>query len=265
MHDVGKLFIPDRILNKPDPLDGRGIADDQDPPAGRERRCCGRFLKVERVAQAVESHHEAFDGSGYPFGLKGENIPLSGRIIAVADAYVNMTSERPFRCRPRPTSKRMAELGKLSGTRFDGMIVRLFARLLKMENAASFDGASCNELVLGTRLVVPQQFQKCGSPLRTLGGAASITMKTIGQGQHQPGIFGQIALAAKPVFHRVPKLIERNMRSNFQATVGYRQRVVKNRRVGEVAHAEIVEPFQRAGMELPFVLVFHADFSGKHV
>ena len=52
--------------------------------------------EIERVAQAVESHHEAFDGSGYPFGLKGENIPLYGRIVAVADAYVNMTSDRSF-------------------------------------------------------------------------------------------------------------------------------------------------------------------------
>ena len=84
------------------------------------------------MAQAIESHHEAFDGSGYPFGLKGENIPLYGRIIAVADAYVNMTSDRSF-APPKTHEQAMAELEKLSGTRFDGMIVRLFARLLKME------------------------------------------------------------------------------------------------------------------------------------
>src|ERR1019366_2596366 len=66
-----------------------------------------------RVAQAVETHHEAFDGSGYPGGLKGENIPLYGRIVAVADAYVNMTSDRSF-APPKTDEQAMVELGKLS-------------------------------------------------------------------------------------------------------------------------------------------------------
>ena len=83
------------------------------------------------MAQAIESHHEAFDGSGYPFGLKGENIPLFGRILAVVDAYTNMTSDRSFAL-PKTDEQALAELEMLSGTRFDGMIVRLFARLLKM-------------------------------------------------------------------------------------------------------------------------------------
>jgi len=97
--------------------------------------------EIEHVAQATESHHEAFDGSGYPRGLKGESIPLYGRIIAVADAYVNMTSDRSF-APPKTEEQAMAELGKVSGTRFDGMIVRLFARLLKMERASSFGGTT---------------------------------------------------------------------------------------------------------------------------
>ena len=97
--------------------------------------------EIERVAQAIESHHEAFDGSGYPFGLKGEIIPLYGRIVAVADAYVNMTSDRSSTS-PKTDEQALAELGKQSGTHFDGMIVRLFARLLRMERAISFDGAS---------------------------------------------------------------------------------------------------------------------------
>jgi HD-GYP domain-containing protein (c-di-GMP phosphodiesterase class II) len=87
--------------------------------------------EIERAAQAIESHHEAFDGSGYPFGLKGENIPLYGRIVAVADAYVNMTSDRSV-APPKTDEQALVELEKLSGTRFDGMIVRLLARLLKM-------------------------------------------------------------------------------------------------------------------------------------
>ncbi len=130
VHDVGKLFIPERILNKPGSL-----TEDEFSVIKTHAHVGAEVLRAlpetERVAQAVESHHEAFDGSGYPFGLKGESIPLHGRIIAVVDAYVNMTSDRSF-APPKTDEQALAELGKLSGTRFDGMIVRLFSRLLKM-------------------------------------------------------------------------------------------------------------------------------------
>jgi len=135
VHDVGKLFIPERILNKPG-----GLTEDEFAVIKTHPLVGGEVLRaipeIEAVAQAVESHHEAFDGSGYPRGLKGENIPLHGRIVAVADAYVNMTSDRSF-APPKSDEAALAELGRLSGTRFDGMIVRLFARLLKMERASS--------------------------------------------------------------------------------------------------------------------------------
>src|SRR5271157_4650720 len=133
VHDLGKLFIPDRILNKPGALTEDEFAVIKThPQVGAE--VLRAIPEIERVAQAIESHHEAFDGSGYPFGLKGEDIPLYGRIIAVVDAYVNMTSDRSF-APPKTDEQAMGELGKLSGTRFDGMIVRLLARLLKMERA----------------------------------------------------------------------------------------------------------------------------------
>ena len=140
VHDVGKLFIPDRILNKPGAL----MEDEfevlkKHAQLGAEVLCA--IAASERVIQAIESHHEAFDGSGYPAGLKGEDIPLYARIVAVADAYVNMTSDRSF-APPKTDEQAMTELGKLSGTRFDGMIVRLFARLLKMEKASSFGTAT---------------------------------------------------------------------------------------------------------------------------
>jgi diguanylate cyclase (GGDEF)-like protein len=130
MHDLGKLFIPDRILNKPSTLTEDELAVIKThPQVGAE--VLRALPETERVAQAIESHHEAFDGSGYPLGLKGESIPLYGRIVAVVDAYVNMTSDRSF-APPKTDEQALAELGKLSGTRFDGMIVRLFARLLRM-------------------------------------------------------------------------------------------------------------------------------------
>ncbi len=140
VHDLGKLFVENRILNKPGTL-----TEDEYAVVKTHAQIGAQVLRaipeVERIAQAVESHHEAFDGSGYPLGLKGENIPLYGRIIAVADAYVNMTSEHSFAL-PKTDEQAIAELGKLSGTRFDGMIVRLLARLLKMERVSSLGGAS---------------------------------------------------------------------------------------------------------------------------
>jgi energy-coupling factor transport system substrate-specific component len=137
---MGKLFIPERILNKPGALtEGEFAVIKTHARLGAE--VLRAIPEIEQVAQAIESHHEAFDGSGYPRGLKGENIPLYGRIVAVADAYVNMTTDRSF-APPKTDEQALAELGKMSGTRFDGMIVRLFTRLLKMERTSNFGSAT---------------------------------------------------------------------------------------------------------------------------
>src|SRR5208282_2614226 len=136
----GKLFIPDQILNKPGALTEDEFAVIKTHPQ-LGAQVVRAIPETERVAQAIESHHEAFDGSGYPRGLKGEDIPLYGRIVAVADAYVNMTTDRSF-APPKTDEQALTELGKMSGTRFDGMIVRLFARLLKMERSSSLGGAT---------------------------------------------------------------------------------------------------------------------------
>ncbi|MGA3194620.1 MAG: diguanylate cyclase [Terriglobales bacterium] len=138
VHDVGKLFINERILNKSGPLtDEEFSVMKTHPQTGVE--ILRAIPHNERVAQAVLAHHEAFDGSGYPFGLQGEAIPITGRILAVVDTYVNMMSERSFA--PAKTHEQaITELEKLSGTRFDGMIVRLFARLLKRERSSIMGG-----------------------------------------------------------------------------------------------------------------------------
>ena len=140
VHDVGKLFIPERILNKPGALTEDELdAIKTHPKTGAE--VLRAIPEIESAAQACASHHEAFDGSGYPAGLKGENIPLYGRIVAVADAYVNMTSDRSFAL-PKTDEQALTELEKQSGTILDGMIVRLFARLLKMERASTLGSSS---------------------------------------------------------------------------------------------------------------------------
>ena len=88
----------------------------------------------ERIQKAVECHHEHFDGSGYPSRLRGEQIPLWARIISIADAYVNLTSDRSHA--PGKTSEQaITELEKSSGTKYDGMLVRVLVRELKAERS----------------------------------------------------------------------------------------------------------------------------------
>ena len=131
VHDVGKIFVPERILNKSGPLtEEEFYLVKMHAHVGAE--IAGTIPGGESLRQAIEHHHEAFDGSGYPDGLRGEKIPLWGRILAIADAYVNMTTERSFS--PAKTSEQaLAELEKLSGSRYDGMLVRVLMHELRPE------------------------------------------------------------------------------------------------------------------------------------
>jgi diguanylate cyclase (GGDEF)-like protein len=135
VHDVGKIFIPDRVLNKPGPL-----SDDEfhlirmHPEVGGE--IVGTIPDSAKIREAIEHHHEHFDGSGYPNGFKGEQIPLWARIIAVTDAYANMLTEQSLSAARTP-DQALNELEQMSGTRLDGMLVRLLLRGLKSERIAS--------------------------------------------------------------------------------------------------------------------------------
>jgi HD-GYP domain-containing protein (c-di-GMP phosphodiesterase class II) len=92
------------------------------------------FPNSDRIQKAIAYHHERLDGSGYPEGLKGEDIPLWARIVGIADAYVNLTSDRALS--PGKTREQaIGELEKQSGTLYDGMLVRILARELKSEKA----------------------------------------------------------------------------------------------------------------------------------
>jgi diguanylate cyclase (GGDEF)-like protein len=116
MHDVGKVGISDVIITKPGPLDAEEMAQ------MREHVRIGRSIvasaELEEEARWVLHHHEHFDGSGYPDGLHGDEIPLESRIILVADAFEAMTADRPYRA-ARPVRAALAELQRLSGTQFD--------------------------------------------------------------------------------------------------------------------------------------------------
>jgi diguanylate cyclase (GGDEF)-like protein len=135
VHDVGKIFVPERTLNKSGPL-----TDDEFYILKMHSRIGGEILATipgsENIQKAVEHHHEAFDGAGYPARLRGEEIPIWARIIAIADAYVNMTTDRSF-ATAKTSEQALNELEKLSGTRYDGMLVRILLRELKQEKASS--------------------------------------------------------------------------------------------------------------------------------
>jgi len=135
VHDVGKILISERILNKPGPLsDEEYLLIKSHPHVGAE--IVGVIPDSDRMRLAIEHHHQRFDGSGYPDGLKGEQIPLWARIIGLTDAYANMVTEHAFGATRTP-EQALDELAHMSGTRFDGMLVRLFQRGLKSERASS--------------------------------------------------------------------------------------------------------------------------------
>jgi diguanylate cyclase (GGDEF)-like protein len=125
LHDLGKLAVPDEILHKPGPL------DDREWEFIRQHTVVGeRILRaspaLRSVATIVRSSHENWDGTGYPDGLVGEEIPLASRIIAACDAFDAMISPRPFR--PALTQEEaLAELDRHAGTQFDPTVVRVLA------------------------------------------------------------------------------------------------------------------------------------------
>jgi diguanylate cyclase (GGDEF)-like protein/putative nucleotidyltransferase with HDIG domain len=120
LHDVGKIGIPDAILNKPGPLDEEEYRVVKTHPlvGGQLLRAWGLDTAAEFVAQ----HHEHVDGSGYPYGLAGDESALEARIIHVADAYVAMTLDRPYR-RALSAEEAQAELRRHSATQFDPAVV----------------------------------------------------------------------------------------------------------------------------------------------
>jgi hypothetical protein len=121
LHDVGKLGVPDTILQKPGPLDEREWAVmRRHPEWGAEM--VARVPGLDELAQLVAAHHERWDGDGYPFGLRGEAIPLASRVISVCDAFEAMVSRRPYRA-PLSVESAMRELVAASGSQFDPQVV----------------------------------------------------------------------------------------------------------------------------------------------
>jgi two-component system cell cycle response regulator len=128
LHDVGKLGIPEEILHKPDSLDDEEWAFVRRHPLIGER-IIGAAPALAAASKLVRSTHERFDGSGYPDGLTGEQIPLGARIIAVCDAFTAMTFPRPYAAQ-LTVPEAIAELRRCAGTQFDPAVVDLISEMV---------------------------------------------------------------------------------------------------------------------------------------
>ena len=133
VHDVGKILLPEQVLKRESAL-----TEDEfnfvkmHPSLGAQ--IVASLPNSQPMVKAIEYHHERLDGSGYSAGLKGEDIPLWARVIAVADAYVNLITDRSLAA-GKTSDQAVAELEKSSGVKFDGMLVRVLARELKVERS----------------------------------------------------------------------------------------------------------------------------------
>ena len=131
LHDIGKVGIPDSILNKP----GELTEDEWEIMKTHVEighRIASSSADLAHIAEAILSHHERWDGEGYPRGLKGDEIPLIAKILAVVDAYDAITNDRPHSI-ARSSGAALDELMRCAGTHFDPQLVEVFARLMETQ------------------------------------------------------------------------------------------------------------------------------------
>ena len=140
LHDIGKLAVSDHVLRKEGSLEEHELAEIREHPKAGARL----ILRVAALREAIPYvlyHHERWDGAGYPTGRAGEEIPLEARVLAVADAYDAMTSDRPYR-RALSRAEALAEVERCAGTQFDPEIARIFLELFEDAELATAAAAS---------------------------------------------------------------------------------------------------------------------------
>ena len=129
LHDIGKIGVPDSVLNKP-----ARLTDEEYEIMKTHTLIGGEILKdftlIPHVDEGAKFHHERYDGTGYPIGLKGEKIPLNARIIGIADAFDAMTANRVYR-KALDMDYVIAELKRCSGTQFDPGLVEIMLELIE--------------------------------------------------------------------------------------------------------------------------------------
>ena len=131
LHDIGKIGIKDEILSKKGKLSDEEFAElQQHPKYGAN--IMEQLDLLKDIAPLTLYHHERYDGKGYPLGLKGEEIPIGARILAVADTYDAMIADRPYR-KAFPFDYVKKEMKKAAGNQLDPDIVKIFFDILKKE------------------------------------------------------------------------------------------------------------------------------------
>jgi putative nucleotidyltransferase with HDIG domain len=144
VHDVGKVGLPPGLVEKPGPLtsDERRVMERHSTIG---ERILANVDDYAEIATIVRHHHERVDGGGYPDGLVGDAIPLLSRIVAVADAYDAMTSDRPYRD-AMPSNVARMRLGQSAGKQFDSLVVAAFDGVLMHASNAYQSGARVSPL-----------------------------------------------------------------------------------------------------------------------
>ena len=174
LRDVGKLGISDRVLLKPGPLnaDERGIVQ-LHPLIGS--RIVERVPGLAGLGPMIRHHHERWDGSGYPGHLGGDDIPLESRVIAVADAYIALTSARPYRRAVTPALA-CEEISRCAGTQFDPRVVELFVDEMRRRAPADEDNVT---LAGSVDLTAVQARREPDEPLLGHGAVAATDHVTL--------------------------------------------------------------------------------------
>ena len=208
LHDIGKLAVPEYILNKPGKLTESEFAKMKiHPIVGAE--ILKRVNFPYPVEDIVRYHHEKWDGTGYPQGLKGENIPLVARIISVVDFYDATRCDRPYRVGMKREDS-LALLNKMAGTAFDPRIVEMFTK-----NVEEFD-----------RLIASQDIQEQVQPDRkneyqnSAQPARGFASETMGKKESHSG-FSSITQAQREVFalHEIAQTIGSSLNLNDTVTL----------------------------------------------
>jgi HD-GYP domain-containing protein (c-di-GMP phosphodiesterase class II) len=151
LHDIGKMSVPIEIISKPSKLTPEEFEIVKKHPAKGAEFFLRHNLANRRICAGVLSHHEKFDGTGYPNGLSGEDIPLFGRIISIADVYDALTSVRPYR-QPSSPPEAIEYIMGSSGNAFDLTIVEAF-----LKKVSPYPVGSCVKLSNGEIAIIVQQ------------------------------------------------------------------------------------------------------------